>query len=184
MGKIILSDLEVLGIESKKRSLEVVSQDGLNLCYVDCQDYEICKEAVKQNGRSLRYVKWDELKDEFSNEQLNDLYLEAIRGSGRAIAYIREEDREKYKKMFKYKTFFDYLLNDEVVAIQINEEWRFTVNSKDNMNKDEFIKWIDNDRIECIEFSTFDRNSSLFKQLEKTNREKYMDFLNIIDLIK
>ncbi|HBG8470879.1 TPA: hypothetical protein KRM00_003920 [Clostridioides difficile] len=179
----MLNDLELLGIKSNERSLETVKESGYNIAYVENPNYEICIASVRQDGNTLEHIMIDEIN--LTKEEKRNIYMEAIKESGRAIDYIKEDDREKYKDLFKYKDLKDKDIMEHIVAIKINGEWKFSVSFKHNISKDEFIEWIYNDRIKILEEEVaFDRDSSLFNQLETMNRKKYLDFLDIIDLIK
>lgn len=101
----MLNDLELLGIKSNERSLEAVKESGYNIAYVENPNYEICIASVRQDGNTLEHIMIDEIN--LTKEEKRNIYMEAIKESGRAIDYIKEDDREKYKDLFKYKDLKD-----------------------------------------------------------------------------
>ncbi|RKJ97732.1 hypothetical protein D7Y41_06410, partial [Anaerotruncus sp. 1XD22-93] len=56
-----MQDMSLFGVGSRneqyQKDLERVSQDGLELVWVNNQTPELCMAAVKQNGWALEYVK-------------------------------------------------------------------------------------------------------------------------------
>ncbi|HBE8979618.1 TPA: DUF4116 domain-containing protein [Clostridioides difficile] len=64
----------------RELALEKVKENGYNLIYINEQDYEICLEAIKNNGKAIQLVKWRILP--LTKEEFYNIYKEAVRQNG------------------------------------------------------------------------------------------------------
>ncbi|PBF93492.1 DUF4116 domain-containing protein [Clostridioides difficile] len=78
----------------------------------------------------------------FTENQTEEMCIEAIKQSGDSIKYIK--DKEKYIKMFNIKFIQEPKIMKEVIAIQIEGEWRYTIGRFWNLTKTELIKEYEN----------------------------------------
>ncbi|HGS9031482.1 TPA: hypothetical protein ACMU0H_002680 [Clostridioides difficile] len=75
-----------------KNNLEYIKKFPWDLEFIEKQSYEMCIEAVRQDGLLLEDVKWDELN--LTKEQTYNLYLLSVRENGLALKYIKEQTPE------------------------------------------------------------------------------------------
>ncbi|MCC0727225.1 DUF4116 domain-containing protein [Clostridioides sp. ZZV14-6045] len=74
----------------------------------------------------------------FMENQTEEMCIEALKESGDSIKYIK--DKEKYIKMFNIKFIQEPNVMKEVIAIQIDGEWKYTIGGFWNLTKTELIK--------------------------------------------
>ncbi|ENY8693084.1 hypothetical protein ACP3VA_12150 [Clostridioides difficile] len=111
--------------------LKDVRWDELNLTKE--QIYILCLIAVKQNGLALQYVK----------NPTEDIYIEALKQDRHLIRYIKDKDR--YLEEFDIKYFKKQGKARDVIAIEEDGEWLFTIGCQTDIDKETFIDRIYNE---------------------------------------
>ncbi|EGT3944937.1 TPA: hypothetical protein KOR49_002360 [Clostridioides difficile] len=66
--------------------LKTSMKNGVCLRCIRDQDYRVCIEALKENGRALEYVRWDSVA--LLEEEIKQMCLTAVRRNGDSIEYI------------------------------------------------------------------------------------------------
>ncbi|MCC0671809.1 MULTISPECIES: hypothetical protein [unclassified Clostridioides] len=66
--------------------LKIAMKNGIYLKCIKNQDYRVCIEALKENGRALEYVRWDSMT--LLEEEIKQICLTAVRKNGDSIKYI------------------------------------------------------------------------------------------------
>ncbi|MGC8308762.1 DUF4116 domain-containing protein [Clostridioides difficile] len=178
--------------------LKAVNEDGNALEYIEEQTEEICLIAVKQNGLALEYVKEQTeeicieavreyyLSLEFVIEQTPKICMEAVGHDGLAIQFVENQteeicrealkqdkdaikyviDKEKYLEEFNIKYLKEQGNASEVIAIEKDGEWLFTVGCQKDIDLEEFIYRIYNTD------GGFDPEKKI-----NTHRKRYLKFL-------
>ncbi|HBF2930538.1 hypothetical protein NBN67_19205 [Clostridioides difficile] len=66
--------------------LKIAMENGIYLKCIKNQDYRVCIEALKENGRALEYVRCDSMI--LLEEEIKQICLTAVRKNGDSIKYI------------------------------------------------------------------------------------------------
>ncbi|MCC0726709.1 DUF4116 domain-containing protein [Clostridioides sp. ZZV14-6045] len=103
------------------------------LKYAEKQTYDMCLEAVTQNGLLLEDVRWDELN--LTKEQIYNLYIIAVRQDGLALRYIKNQTEEicmeavkqdgralKYVKNQTEEICIEAVKEDGLTLIEVKEQ--------------------------------------------------------------
>ncbi|HBF3306920.1 TPA: DUF4116 domain-containing protein [Clostridioides difficile] len=150
--------------QTEEICIEAVKENGYALKYVEKQTPKICIEAVKENGCALKYVKWNELEGKLLKDQTEEICIEALKQNKLAIIYIK--DKNKYLEELNIKYLEAQGEAREVISIEKNGEWLFTVGCQRNITKEEFIHRIYNTN------GGFDLENGI-----NVHRQIYLDFL-------
>ncbi|PBF93514.1 hypothetical protein [Clostridioides difficile] len=75
-------------IKHQEMDLGIINRNKNHLKYTKKQSYEMCIEAVTQDGLLLEDIRFEELN--LTKEQLDNLYLIAVKEDGLALKFARE----------------------------------------------------------------------------------------------
>ncbi|MCC0670431.1 MULTISPECIES: DUF4116 domain-containing protein [unclassified Clostridioides] len=165
-------------------NLDRIKNCPWDLEFAEKQAYEMCIEAIEEDGLLLKDVRWDELN--LTKKQIYKLCLIAVRQNGEALDYVKVQteeiciealkqdkyaikyvkDKEKYENIFNIKYLKKQGEAKEVMAIKENGKWLFTVGCQEDIDLEEFIYRIYNTD------GGFDLERGI-----NVHRQVYVDFL-------